>query len=231
MYTFSYWVPVCCSMSSSTCCFLTCIHISQEAGQVVWYSHLLKNFPQFVVIHAVKWRRQWHPTPVFLPGEFQGRGSLVGCRQWQQLELDMEQQTGSKSGKEYIKAVYCHPDYLTSMQSTSWACPNSAGTLWLESEKERKPKFPVSPRAEALFHCARPSRVPRVTANSTGSLASQRYPGKFPKVPGRRRGKRGFPAALQQRLRESFFNASRGPSPLPRLESHDALALATRMET
>ena len=38
----------------------------------------------------------------------------------QQLELDMEQQTGSKSGKEYIKAVYCHPAYLTYMQSTSW---------------------------------------------------------------------------------------------------------------
>ena len=37
----------------------------------------------------------------------------------QQLELDMEQQTASKSGKEYIKAVYCHPAYLTSMQSTS----------------------------------------------------------------------------------------------------------------
>ena len=41
-------------MSSSYCCFLTCIHISQEAGQVVWYSHLLKNFPQSVVIHTVK---------------------------------------------------------------------------------------------------------------------------------------------------------------------------------
>ena len=38
----------------------------------------------------------------------------------QQLELDMEQQTGSKLGKEYIKAVYCHPAYLTYMQSTSW---------------------------------------------------------------------------------------------------------------
>ena len=41
-------------MSSSNCCFLICIHISQEAGQVVWYSHLLKNFLQFVVIHIVK---------------------------------------------------------------------------------------------------------------------------------------------------------------------------------
>ena len=38
----------------------------------------------------------------------------------QQLELDMEQQTGSKQEKEYVKAVYCHPDYLTYMQSTSW---------------------------------------------------------------------------------------------------------------
>ena len=38
----------------------------------------------------------------------------------QQLELDMEQQTGSKSGKEYIKAVYCYPAYLPYMQSTSW---------------------------------------------------------------------------------------------------------------
>ena len=41
-------------MSSSNCWFLTCIQISQEAGQVVWYSHLLKNFPQFAVIYLVK---------------------------------------------------------------------------------------------------------------------------------------------------------------------------------
>ena len=54
MCSFSYLEPVCCSMSSSNYCFLTCIQMSQEAGQVVWYSHLLKNFPQFVVIHIVK---------------------------------------------------------------------------------------------------------------------------------------------------------------------------------
>ena len=41
-------------MSGFTYCFLTCIQISQEAVKVVWYFHLLKNFPQFVVIHAVK---------------------------------------------------------------------------------------------------------------------------------------------------------------------------------
>ena len=40
MYSFSYLEPVCCSISSSNCCFLTCIQVSQEAGQVVWYAHL-----------------------------------------------------------------------------------------------------------------------------------------------------------------------------------------------
>ena len=54
MYSFPNLEPVCCSMSSSNCCSLTCIHISQEAGKVVWSSHLFKNFPQFVVIHTVK---------------------------------------------------------------------------------------------------------------------------------------------------------------------------------
>ena len=42
----------------------------------------------------------------------------------QQLELDMEQQTGSKLGKEYVKAIYCHPAYLAYMQSTSSKMPD-----------------------------------------------------------------------------------------------------------
>ena len=54
MHSFSYLESVCCSMSSSNCCFLTCIPVSAEAGQVVWYSHLFKNFPQCIVIHTVK---------------------------------------------------------------------------------------------------------------------------------------------------------------------------------
>ena len=41
-------------MSNSNYCFLTCTQISQEASQVVWYSHLFKNFPHFVVVHTVK---------------------------------------------------------------------------------------------------------------------------------------------------------------------------------
>ena len=54
MYSFPDLEPVCCSMSSSNCCFLTYRQISQEAGQVVWYSHLFKNFPRFVMINTVK---------------------------------------------------------------------------------------------------------------------------------------------------------------------------------
>ena len=53
MYSFPYLEPVCLSMSSSNCCFLTCIQVSQEASQVVWYSHLFQNFPHFIVIHTV----------------------------------------------------------------------------------------------------------------------------------------------------------------------------------
>ena len=129
------------------CPVLTCIQIFQEAGKVIWYSHLFKNFPQFVVIHTVKgygivnkaevdvflekamaphsstlaweipwteecgglqsmgsgrvgslftymhWRRKLHPTPLFLPGESQGQGSLVGCRLWGCTESDTTEAT------------------------------------------------------------------------------------------------------------------------------------------
>ena len=54
MYSFANLEPVCFSMSSSNCCFLTCIQVCQQAGQVVWYAHFFQNFPQFIVIHTVK---------------------------------------------------------------------------------------------------------------------------------------------------------------------------------
>ena len=54
MHSFPNLEAVHSSMSGFKCCFLTCIQVSQEAGQVVWYSHLFQNFPQFIVIHTVK---------------------------------------------------------------------------------------------------------------------------------------------------------------------------------
>ena len=56
MYSFSYLEPVCCSMSSSNCCFLICIQVSQEAGQVVWYSHPILN--PFRIFHSLLWSTQ-----------------------------------------------------------------------------------------------------------------------------------------------------------------------------
>jgi len=149
-YSFSYLESVCCSMSAPNCCFLSYIQIFQEAGQVVCYSHLFKNFPQFVMSHTVNgfgivnkaevdvflregngnplqysclenpmyggawwaevhgvarswtplsnftfmhWRRKWQPTPVFLPGESQGQGSLVGCHLCGRTESDTTETT------------------------------------------------------------------------------------------------------------------------------------------
>ena len=57
----------------------------------------------------------------------------------QQLELDMEQQTGSKSGKEYVKAEYRHPAYLTSMQSTSYKMPG-----WMKNTLESRLQGEIS---------------------------------------------------------------------------------------
>ena len=68
----------------------------------------------------------------------------------QQLELDMEQQTGSKLRKEYVKAVYCQPPYLTSMQSTSCEMPgwmkhklesSLLGEISVTSDKQMTPPF------------------------------------------------------------------------------------------
>ena len=115
-------------MSGSNCCYLTCIQISQETGKVVWYSHLFKNFPEFVVIHTVKgfgvvneaevdvflelscfffvvqwmlaWRRKWQPSPVFLPGESQGQGRLVGCCLWGRTESDTTEETEQQYQKQ-----------------------------------------------------------------------------------------------------------------------------------
>ena len=74
-----------------------------------------KPFTLWITINGGKFWKRWEYRTTW-------PASWEPCMQVrkQQLELDTEQQTGSKSGKEYVKAVYCHPAYLTSMQSTSW---------------------------------------------------------------------------------------------------------------
>ena len=78
MYSFSYLELVCSSMFSSNCCFLTCTQITQEAGQVICYSHLFKNFPQSVDLYACQEAtvRTGHGTTDW----FQiGKGVCQGC--------------------------------------------------------------------------------------------------------------------------------------------------------
>ena len=84
-YSFSYLEPDCCSMSSSNCCFLTCIQVSQEAGQVVWYSHLFQNFPQLIVIHTVTRAEQSPFLPLEMRSDSSGASKMQPrdlCRPW-----------------------------------------------------------------------------------------------------------------------------------------------------
>ena len=64
-------------MSGSTCCFLTCIQVPQETGEVVWYSHLFRNFPQFVVIRVIKGFSVVNEAEVDVSLEFPLNYSLV----------------------------------------------------------------------------------------------------------------------------------------------------------
>ena len=73
-----------------------------------------KAFAVWITINCVKFWKRWEYQTTDLPLE------KPICKSGSKLELDMEQQTGSKKGKEYFKAVFCHRAYLTYMQSTSW---------------------------------------------------------------------------------------------------------------
>ena len=78
MYSFSYLEPVCCSMSSSNCCFLTCIQIYQEAGQLVWYSQKVKEDSEKVGLKLnIQKNKSWHLVPSL-------HGKQMG-KQWQTL--------------------------------------------------------------------------------------------------------------------------------------------------
>ena len=88
MYSFSYLEPVCCSMSSSNCFFLICKQISHEAGQVVWYSHLLEEFSSLLWSIQSKAMATHSSTPAWKipwtgePGGLQFMGSLRVRHDW-----------------------------------------------------------------------------------------------------------------------------------------------------
>ena len=90
----------------------------QESSKKTSTSALLTTLKPWSVWITTNWGKFWkrwaYQTTWPAPWE-----TCMQVRK-QELELDMQQQTASKSGREYVKAVYCHPAYLTSMQSTSW---------------------------------------------------------------------------------------------------------------
>ena len=114
-YSFSYLEPVCCSVSSSNCCFLTCIQISQEAGKVVWYSQLFKNFPQFAMTHMTNLGWALNPGTVLIRERRRriktqrGRSCEDGGRDWSscctnqgapRVARSLEQKRGEKHGAD-----------------------------------------------------------------------------------------------------------------------------------
>ena len=122
MNSFSYLEPVCCSMSSSNCCFLTCIQISQEADQVVWYSHLFQNFPQLIVIYTGKgfaviskagkvWTKQ--KKKIIRRG---GKNTLKNCTNkifMNQISNCQHLLDHQKKAREFQKNIYfCFIDYV-----------------------------------------------------------------------------------------------------------------------
>ena len=104
-------------MSSSNCCFLTSIHISQEAGQVVWYSYLLKNFPQFIVIHTVTQScpTLWGPTDCSPPDS-----SLHGILQARILEwVALPSFRGSSQTRGWTQVTGIADRFFTIWDTTS----------------------------------------------------------------------------------------------------------------
>ena len=111
----------------SNCCFLTCIQVSQQVGQVVWYSHLLKNFPQLVVIHTVKGFSVVTEAEVSVFLEF-------SCFSYG--PTDVGSLTGLFKASLYMWNFSLHmllkPSFFKHLSITLLACEMSAALSWFE---------------------------------------------------------------------------------------------------
>ena len=162
-YSFSYLEPVCYSMSSSNCCFLTCIQVSKEAGQVVWYSHLFQNFPQFIVIHTVKgfgivnkaevcqqiwktqpWPQDWKRS-IFIP--ISKKGNAKECSNYHTFALN------SHASKVMLKSlqarlqqyVNCElPDVQAGFRKGRGIRDQMANIRWIMEKQENSRKASIS---------------------------------------------------------------------------------------
>ena len=86
-------------------------------------SNVQPKSPLLGIYHVMHWRRKWHPTPVFLPGESRGRGSLVGCRLWGRTDLDT---TEAIQQQQHIQNSYmnvCSALFITVKNWKLFKCP------------------------------------------------------------------------------------------------------------
>ena len=136
--------PVCCSLSSSNCCFLSCIQISQEAGQVVWYSHIFKTFPQFVVKNH---SHRKLTKPITWTTAFSNSMKLwaMPCRATQDRWVTVERSdkmwsTGERNGKPLQYSCLENP--MKSIKRQNYRTmknelPRSVGTQYATGEEYR----------------------------------------------------------------------------------------------
>ena len=107
---------------------------TEEPGrlQSVWSRRVGHNWVTSLSLFTfMHWRRKWQPTPVFLPGESQGRGSLVGCRLWGRTELDATERLSSSSSREQ------RPLPLSPVPSVVHTAPRAGHLTWGHSTFHR----------------------------------------------------------------------------------------------
>ena len=132
------------------------------------------------------WRRKWHPTPVFLPGESQGRRSLVGCRLWGRTESDLLKRLSSSSSssrrtRKRIKTLSSESGVLSpSRDILSWGCPRlvlvsvgNSNQTCTQAGEGKEPGF-VPP---ASFWAQRVKNLPAVQENPSSIPGPGRSPG------------------------------------------------------
>ena len=141
MYSFSYLEPVCCSMSSSNCCFLTCIQISQKAGQVVWYSHLFQNFTVFCDPHKALPKAKLEPKRGHGHYSFLNPSKTIISEKYtqsineihwklQHLQLGTDQQQGPYSSPQQRLPTF-HTTNASKVEQTGlWSFASSATFTW-----------------------------------------------------------------------------------------------------
>ena len=135
MYSFPSFELVCCSMSSSNCCFLTFIQVSHEAGKVFWYFHLFKNFPVCYSHSQRLWHSQWSRSRCFSgilllflwsnsPVQFLSHVWLLQSHGLQHTRLPCPSSTPGTCLNSCPSSRWCHPTNSSSVALFS-SCPQS----------------------------------------------------------------------------------------------------------